>query len=498
MTFIFLFIGYQLPKEIGGIIFTTLPWGDRVTLSEADGNTWFLFWLVVPVVSIYIFIACIRQFRRGERQEAVMLCIGLLFLSIAIIFDTLIDMGLVNFFYISDFGFLPMAIVMSLQLSNKMVEIQKKLSQYQLKLENIVDERTSQLKISNEKLAQELIERQQVEKSLQKSERQTRALLDAPSDIAMLITIAGEILATNQIGASRFGLSVDETIGKNLFDFFDQETAAFRKNQKDKVVQKKLLQEWEDQRTGRYFRNRMYPILGESDEVESIAIFAADITEQKRLQAKEMESAAVEERNRLARDLHDAVTQTIYSASLIAEVLPQVWERDPNEGRRNLTKLRALVRGALAEMRTMLFELRPTALEAANFETLLEQLGDALHGRTRIPVQIECDEIPDLIPSVKVGFYRIAQEAINNIIKHSKATQIQIELRKRSGEVLLRISDNGCGFDPAKTSHSGLGLEIMQERAKNIQANLEIDSQINQGTQITAQWMAPVQNENEV
>jgi signal transduction histidine kinase len=149
-------------------------------------------------------------------------------------------------------------------------------------------------------------------------------------------------------------------------------------------------------------------------------------------------------------------------------------------------------------MRTMLFELRPTALEAANFETLLEQLGDALHGRTRIPVQIECDEIPDLIPSVKVGFYRIAQEAINNIIKHSKATQIQIELRKRSGEVLLRISDNGCGFDPAKTSHSGLGLEIMQERAKNIQANLEIDSQINQGTQITAQWMAPVQNENEV
>jgi signal transduction histidine kinase len=157
-----------------------------------------------------------------------------------------------------------------------------------------------------------------------------------------------------------------------------------------------------------------------------------------------------------------------------------------------------LVRGALAEMRAMLFELRPAALEVANFETLLGQLGDALHGRTRIPVLIECDELPELPPPVKVVLYRIAQEAVNNIIKHAGATQTQIELKEKSGQVLLRVWDNGCGFDPTKTLNGGLGLEIMRERAESIGAHLEIDSQPNQSTQVTVLWQGLSQNNREV
>ena len=93
--------------------------------------------------------------------------------------------------------------------------------------------------------------------------------------------------------------------------------------------------------------------------------------------------AAEEERQRLARDLHDAVTQTIYSAALIAEALPAVWERDPGAGLSNLGRLQRLVRAALAEMRTLLFELRPAALEATPLEALLGRLGDALAGQIK-------------------------------------------------------------------------------------------------------------------
>ena len=287
MTIIFLFIGYQLPKEIGDIYFATVPWGDQITLSEAAGSTWIVFWMVVPVVSVYIFIACIRQYRLGERREAVVLGFGLLFLSITIIFDTLIDMGLVNFIYLSDFGFLPLAIVMSFQLSNKMVVIQKELRHYQLELESVVDERTAQLKIANEKLAQDVIKRQQIEKTLRQSERQTRALLDAPPDTAMLVTPQGDILAVNQIGASRLGLTAEEAIGKNVYDLFEADVAAIRKSKETELLQKEQPVHWEDQRAGRFYRHSMYPILDDHYEVESVAIFAADVTEQKLLQAKE-------------------------------------------------------------------------------------------------------------------------------------------------------------------------------------------------------------------
>ena len=102
-------------------------------------------------------------------------------------------------------------------------------------------------------------------------------------------------------------------------------------------------------------------------------------------------AATVEERQRLARELHDAVTQTLFSSSLIADVLPRIWERNPEEGRRRLEELRQLTRGALAEMRTLLLELRPSALVEVELGDLLRQLSEAFTGRSRIPVQLEIE-----------------------------------------------------------------------------------------------------------
>ncbi len=128
---------------------------------------------------------------------------------------------------------------------------------------------------------------------------------------------------------------------------------------------------------------------------------------------------AAEERNRLARDLHDSVTQVLFSANLTAEVLPQIWRRDPETGLKSLDNLRLLTRGALAEMRTLLLELRPSALIKTPLGDLLAQLTEAIVSRKMLPFQLSIQQIPTLPENVHLSFYRIAQESLNNIIKHA-------------------------------------------------------------------------------
>jgi signal transduction histidine kinase len=209
---------------------------------------------------------------------------------------------------------------------------------------------------------------------------------------------------------------------------------------------------------------------------------------QQQLLQQTQERATLEERNRLARDLHDAVTQTIYSAALIAESLPQIWERSPGEGQRNLIKLRQLVRGALAEMRALLFELRPAALETVDLELLLRQQCDALTGRTRIPVDLAVEGQSELPPEVKIAFYRITQEAFNNIVKHAQADRVKVTLQQSADEVILTIEDNGRGFKLSAIPAERMGIRFMRERAGNMKASLEIESQLATGTQMTVAW----------
>jgi nitrate/nitrite-specific signal transduction histidine kinase len=195
------------------------------------------------------------------------------------------------------------------------------------------------------------------------------------------------------------------------------------------------------------------------------------------------ELAVVEERSRLARELHDAVTQTLFSASLIAEVLPELWDSDPLEGRQLLGELQQLSRGALAEMRTLLLELRPTALVEANLENLLHQLAEAISGREGVPVQVRIEGHCVLSPDVHVALYRIAQEALNNALKHARAETVSVDLEQLTGAVALQIRDDGVGFEVEQARRrGGMGLQSMAERAQRIQGKLTIASAPGQGT----------------
>jgi ligand-binding sensor domain-containing protein/signal transduction histidine kinase len=226
----------------------------------------------------------------------------------------------------------------------------------------------------------------------------------------------------------------------------------------------------------------------------ALAIDTAQLHEQSQ------ELAVVEERNRLARDLHDAVTQTLFSSSLIAEALPELWESDQAEGRELLRDLKQLSRGALAEMRTLLLELRPAALAETPLRDLLRQLCDAATGRTGVPVSMSADGQCSVPSEVHVALYRIAQEALNNVVKHSQASQVAVGLRcippysdglgRCPRQVELRVSDNGRGFDPDLIPSDRLGLGIIHERAQAIGAEIEILSQTGQGTAIVVMWKA--------
>ena len=219
---------------------------------------------------------------------------------------------------------------------------------------------------------------------------------------------------------------------------------------------------------------------------------AALAIENARLREQVEQAAAAAERERLARDLHDAVTQTLFSASVIAESLPRIWATNPQEAQNGIEELRHLTRGALAEMRTMLLELRPAALTEKPLGELLCHLADAVTGQTRIPVLITVEGEAPLQPELQVALYRIAQEALNNVAKHARASRAAVSLRCTPGSVRLEVTDDGCGFDAAALPLEAMGLRIMQERAAGIEAAFEIESQPGQGTRLRVDWPGPL------
>jgi signal transduction histidine kinase len=206
------------------------------------------------------------------------------------------------------------------------------------------------------------------------------------------------------------------------------------------------------------------------------------------LRQSEMEKAVAAERSRLARELHDAVTQTLFSASLIAEVLPRLWAKDPERGKQQLEEVRLLARGALAEMRSLLLELRPEALAQAKMDDLLSQLGRAMTGRTGVPVSVTADVQCSLPAKVQIALYRIAQEALNNAAKHAEASQVDVRFQCDAGQAELSIHDDGRGFDVENIPAGRLGLGIMPERAASIGAKLQIESEPGRGTQVSVVW----------
>jgi len=199
------------------------------------------------------------------------------------------------------------------------------------------------------------------------------------------------------------------------------------------------------------------------------------------------EIASLEERERLARDLHDTVSQMLFSASMIADSLSRMADSDGKiaEG---IHKLKELNRGALAEMRSLLLELRPQAILNTDLERLVKNLTGSLSSRSALEIYSEVDANGQLPDEVHVALYRILQESLNNIIKHARASTVQVEVFQRSNQFRLSVVDDGVGFEVGKAHIGHYGLGIMQERAEKISAQFEIHSAQDEGTILLVRW----------
>ncbi len=210
---------------------------------------------------------------------------------------------------------------------------------------------------------------------------------------------------------------------------------------------------------------------------------------EKELSEKAAQDAVTADRTRLARDLHDAVTQTLFSSSLIAEVLPDLWEMDSNEAKKSTEELRQLTRGALAEMRTLLLELRPATLTQTRLGDLIKQLCEAFIGRSRLPIKLTMEGDCPLPPEVQVAVYRVAQESLNNVFKYARATLVNVNLFVSETMVHFETCDKGIGFDMSTSKPTSLGMRIMRERAEAIGADFQITSTPGSGTCVTLTWI---------
>ena len=196
------------------------------------------------------------------------------------------------------------------------------------------------------------------------------------------------------------------------------------------------------------------------------------------------ELAAGEERAHLARELHDSVTQALFSMTLVTRSVEMLLDRDVDAARTQLIQLRDLQREALAEMRALIFELRPGNLEQDGLTRALRTHTAALQGRIGLPVVVESALQERLPLAIEEVLYRISQEALHNVVKHAGARQVRVEVARAGKGVRLRIEDDGKGFDPSRVPDSHLGLAGMRARAEKVGAEFVCRSEPGKGTTI--------------
>lgn len=238
-------------------------------------------------------------------------------------------------------------------------------------------------------------------------------------------------------------------------------------------------------------------------EVRLTAAFAdqaALALENARLYQQAEQLAVMEERSRLARELHDSVTQSLYSLTLFAEAGRRAAEAGEKERELGyLTRLGQVSHQALKEMRLLVYELRTAALEKEGLVAALQRRLDAVEKRAGIQARLLVEETAELPTMVEEGLYRIAQEALNNILKHAEATSVVVRLKANSEQAELEVTDNGRAFEAANPSNSGgIGLTSMRERAERLDGSLTLISKPGEGTQVIARvptrrsWSRPV------
>ncbi len=223
--------------------------------------------------------------------------------------------------------------------------------------------------------------------------------------------------------------------------------------------------------------------------VELLAPHAAVAIRNAELLARAEELTVVEERNRLARELHDSVSQTLFSMSFTAEAAADLVDRNPQQAAAAVRSLGDQTRAALAELRELIFELRPPDVAAEGLAPAIEKHVGLVCRAYRCDVEVVACDVDGLATDRATELFRIVQEALSNAVRHAGPARIRIAVGQRGGRVVLEVSDDGLGFDPeaAAVRARHLGLTSMEERCRALGGKLTIESAPGAGTVVRAE-----------
>ncbi|HEX7003805.1 MAG TPA: sensor histidine kinase [Trueperaceae bacterium] len=235
--------------------------------------------------------------------------------------------------------------------------------------------------------------------------------------------------------------------------------------------------------------------LSEERHLETLALLEQRVRERtaelEALLERVHEQAALEERQHLARELHDSVSQALYGILLGTNAAQRQLEGDPVAAASALSYVEGLAQAGIAEMRALIFELRPESLEQEGLSGALSKQLDALEARHDLETETRIAGEPKLPLATKQVLYRVAQEAFHNTVKHARARRVELRLAWDENRLVLEVADDGQGFDPGQEFPGHLGLRSMQERVERLGGTLEIDSRPGGGTRVTASIPMP-------
>ncbi|HLV37652.1 MAG TPA: GAF domain-containing protein [Spirillospora sp.] len=305
--------------------------------------------------------------------------------------------------------------------------------------------------------------------------------------VACRIPLASERSLIAQAGRSRTGMIVNDITSAHEYDLAPLLSQAHSEMAVPMVVGNRLIGVLDIQaREANRFSEADIRVMGTLADLIAVAMQNA------RLYAQAQEVAALEERNRLARELHDSVSQALYGIALGARTARTLLERDPEKLREPLDYVLSLADAGLTEMRALIFELRPESLENEGLIAALTKQAASIQARHGIIVENHLCEEPDVPLELKEALYRISREALHNMVKHAQATRATLDLRCNQNEVILEIDDDGAGFDASASFPGHLGLKSMRERATRLNGTCEIVSAPQQGTHIVVRLPRPV------
>lgn len=229
----------------------------------------------------------------------------------------------------------------------------------------------------------------------------------------------------------------------------------------------------------------------QADLMMAIGAQAAIAIENARLFERTQRLAAVEERQRLARELHDSVSQALYGIALGARTARTLLDRDPARAIGPVEYVLQLAEAGQAEMRALIFELRPESLEREGLVSALQKQVDAVSSRYALDIAADLGPEPSLTLSEKEVFYRIGQEALHNVVKHARARHVRVSLAGGARGMALEVEDDGIGFAAGESFPGHMGLVSMAERAASVGAMLEVESAPGNGTRLRLSLQGP-------